>query len=70
MKKITLLFILVVTSSCSENKPTLCECHDSFMNDASNALYNGNSTPSSKTNICSKYYTTEQMAYADETDGC
>jgi len=59
----------MIINFCSENKPTLCEFHDSFMKDISNDVY-GNSTSSSKTNNCSKYYTTEPMVYAVETDGC
>ena len=75
---ITGVFIgLVLTANTEEyssatlsfKKPTICECHTAFMDDVREAM-SGDATTSSKTDECSKYYSTEEMTYADENNGC
>ena len=57
------------TGSGSFGKPSICECHDAWMEDITQAMY-GDATTSSKTDRCSIYYTTDEMTYADERNGC
>ena len=56
-------------ASSSFKKPTICECHTAFMDDLREAM-SGDASTSSKTDECSKYYSTEEMTYADENNGC
>jgi hypothetical protein len=67
-----LVFTLVVNLfwlfSCG-SKPTICECHEAFLENAESAM-GGDASVSDEVAECSKHYSTEEMLYADENNGC
>lgn len=67
-----LVFTLVINlfwlSSCG-SKPTICECHEAFLENAESAM-GGDASVSDEVAECSKNYSTEEMLYADENNGC
>ncbi len=65
----TLGVILIGFSSCG-SKPTICECHEAFLENAEAAMSTGDSSVSDEVNECSKHYSTEEILYADENNGC
>ena len=56
-----------VLSSCG-SKPTICECHEAFLENTESAM-SGDASVSDEVAECSKHYSTEEMVYADENNG-
>tara|TARA_B110000908_G_C10170986_1_gene410815 strand:- start:31 stop:306 length:276 start_codon:yes stop_codon:yes gene_type:complete len=67
-----IFFVLLMgsISSCTEKKPTICECHKAYMDNVSAAIYTRSGATSSKVDKCLKYFTETEMIYADDNHGC
>jgi len=67
-----MFFVLLMgsISSCTENKPTICECHKAYMDNISAAINTGSGATTSKVDKCLKYFTETDMIYADDNHGC
>ena len=71
-RKIKIVFFVLLIGnliSCEEQKPTICDCHTAYMKNVSSNIYGGSGT-SSEVKKCFKYFSEEEIIYADENHGC